>query len=47
MPVIFQVQFAKKPKYVREMLYQIHILNTNIANPTLQRAYITNALVNF
>lgn len=45
--IILQAPAAKKPKYAREMLRQIHILDTSIADPVLQKAYIANALVNF
>ncbi len=45
--IILQVPSAKKPKYAREMLRQIHILDTTAADLVLQRAYIANALVNF
>lgn len=44
--IILQAPSAKKPKYAREMLRQMHILDTTAADPVLQRAYIANALVN-
>ncbi len=44
--IIFQALVARKLKYAREMLCQIHILDITIANLILQNAYITNALVN-
>lgn len=45
--IILQAPSAKKPKYAREMLHQMHILDTWAAHPELQKAYIANALVNF
>lgn len=44
--IIFQALSAKNPKYTREMLRQMHILDTTTANPMLKNAYIANALVN-
>ena len=44
--IILQAPSAKKPKYAREMLYQMHILDTKAADLALQNAYISNALVN-
>lgn len=44
--IILQAFSAKKPKYAREMLCQMHILDTKAAYLLLQKAYITNALVN-
>ena len=44
--IILQAPAAKKPKYAREMLRQIHILDTTAADPVLQNAYLANALVN-
>lgn len=44
--IILQASAAKKPKYAREMLRQIHILDTTAADPVLQNAYLANALVN-
>lgn len=44
--IILQAPSAKKPKYAREMLRQMHVLDTTAADPILQRAYIANALVN-
>ena len=44
--IIFQAPSAKKPKYAREMLRQMHILDTTAADTILQEAYIANALVN-
>lgn len=46
MVIILQVLLIRKPKYTREILYQIHILDTTIANLMLQKVYITNMLVN-
>lgn len=37
---------SSKAKYAREMLRQMHILDTSSAHPLLQEAYISNALVN-
>lgn len=36
----------KSSKYAREMLCQMHILDTTAVDPVFQRAYIANALVN-
>lgn len=44
--MILQAPSARKPKYAREILCQMHILDTTAADPILQRAYIANALVN-
>lgn len=33
--IVLQVSLAKKPKYAKEMLYQMHILDTTTANPFL------------
>lgn len=44
--VIFQAPCAKKPKYAKEMLRQLHILDTGAADPILCKAYLANALVN-
>lgn len=44
--VILQAPAAKKPKYAKEMLRQLHILDTTAADPLLQEAYLANALVN-
>lgn len=44
--IILQALSAKKPKYVREILCQMHILNTTAANLILKKTYIANALVN-
>ena len=44
--IILQAPSTKKPKYAREMLRQVHILDTSAADSTLQNAYIANALVN-
>lgn len=44
--IILQAPSAKKPKYSREMLRQMHILDTTAADPILQEAYIANALIN-
>ena len=44
--IILQAPLAKKPKYAREMLCQMHILDTTAADTILQEAYIANALVN-
>lgn len=44
--IILQAPSGKKPKYAREMLRQMHVLDTTAADPILQRAYIANALVN-
>lgn len=37
---------AKKPKYTRKKLCQMHIFDTIIGDPVFQKAYIANALVN-
>lgn len=44
--IILQAPSAKKPKYAREMLHQMHILDITAADPVLKIAYIANALVN-
>ncbi len=44
--IILQTSSASKPKYDREMLHQMHILDINAADPILRRVYIANALVN-
>lgn len=44
--IIFQAPSANKPKYAREMLRQVHILDSNAADLVLCKAYIANALVN-
>lgn len=44
--IIIQAPSANKPKYAREMLRQMHIIDFNAADPVLQNAYIANALVN-
>lgn len=41
-----QPLFAKKPKYAKEILRQMHILNTTFVNSILKKAYITNVLIN-
>lgn len=33
--IILQAPLAKKPKYAREMLRQMHIFDTNVADPIL------------
>lgn len=45
--IILQFLSAKKPKYTREILWQMHIVNINAASPVLQNTYIVNVLVNF
>lgn len=44
--IVLQVSLAKKPKYVREMLNQMHILDLNVADPILWQTYIANILIN-
>lgn len=44
--IILQAPSAKKPKYVREMLRQLHIIDITTADPILQKAYPANALIN-
>lgn len=44
--IILQAPSAKKPKYARKMLCQIHILDTKVADSILQNAYIPNTLIN-
>ena len=44
--VILQAPSARKLKYAREMLRQLHIIDTKAADPILQEAYLANALVN-
>lgn len=45
--IIFQIIFAKKPKYTKKMFYQIDIIDIITANQVLQNAYITNISVYF
>lgn len=45
--IILQASTIKKRKYVRNMLCQMHILNTITANLVLKNAFIANALVKF
>lgn len=45
--IILQALSANKPKYAREMLRQMHILDTTAVDPILQRTYIANTPVNF
>ena len=44
--IIIQALSVRKLKYAREMLRQIHILDTNTMDPIFWRAYIANTLVN-
>lgn len=44
--VILQALAAKKPKYAKALLREIHIIDTKAADPILQEAYLANALVN-
>lgn len=44
--IIFQASSANKPKYARETLHQLHIINTSAADMVLQKAYLANAIVN-
>lgn len=44
--IILQAPSANKPKYVREMLQQLHIIDITTSNPILQQAFLVNALVN-
>lgn len=44
--IIMQAPSAAKPKYARAMLRQLHIFDTNAADPVLQEAYLANSLVN-
>ena len=44
--VILQAPAAKKPKYAKALLRQIHIIDTKAADPILQKTYLANALVN-
>lgn len=44
--VIFQTPSARKPNYAKEMLRQLHIIDTKAADLLLQEAYLANALVN-
>lgn len=44
--IILQAPAARKPKYAREMLRQVHVFDTKAADPILQEAYLANALVN-
>lgn len=44
--IILQAPAANKPKYAREMLRQLHIIDTNASDPILKQAFLANALVN-
>ena len=44
--IILQAPSANKPKYAREMLRQLHIMDTTASDPILQQAFLANALVN-
>ncbi len=44
--VIFQALTVLKLKYTRVMLRQLHIFDTQAADPILQEAYLANAFVN-
>lgn len=44
--IIFQALAAPKPKYAYKMLRQVYMFNTKAADPILQEAYLTNALIN-
>lgn len=46
MIIIFQPPAIYKPKYSKIILKQFHILNTKAVNLLLQKAHLTNALVN-
>lgn len=43
--IILQAPLPGKPKYARAMLRQIHVFDTEAADPILQEAYLANALV--
>lgn len=44
--VFLQAPSARKSKYAREMLRQLHIIDTKAADPLLHEAYLANVLVN-
>ncbi|MCJ1471184.1 hypothetical protein MMC07_009832 [Pseudocyphellaria aurata] len=44
--IVMQAPLASKPKYAKALLRQVHIIDTTAADPTLQEAYLANALVN-
>lgn len=44
--IILQAPSANKPKYAREMLQQLPIIDTTASDPILQQALLANALVN-
>ena len=44
--LIHQAPSANKPKYAREMLWQLYIFDICTADPVLQEAYLANSLVN-
>lgn len=44
--LIFQAPSANKPKYARETLHQLHVVDTPAADMILQKAYLANTLVN-
>lgn len=45
--LILQALSVSKPKYIYEMMRQVHIFDTKAADPILQEAYLANFLVNF
>ena len=38
--IIFQARAAKKPKYAKALLRQVHIIDTKAADPVLQEVYL-------
>lgn len=44
--IVLQAPSVRKPKYIREMLRQMYILDTNAVDPIFRQAYIANTLVN-
>ncbi|MCJ1464922.1 hypothetical protein MMC07_003537 [Pseudocyphellaria aurata] len=44
--IIIQAPAAGKPKYAKEMLQQLHILDSRAADPVLRDVYLANAIVN-
>ncbi len=44
--IILPAQSISKSKYAQTLLRQIHIIDANVADFLLQKAYFANALVN-
>lgn len=44
--IILQASFAKIPKFTREILRYMHLLDINTVKPELRNVYIINLLIN-